>query len=182
MSQKRLRLGILDTIFHYLMSIILVSVTVMMFYKLFTESYPPWLEWQRTNTICFGTIFLAAALFFTKRDYMKLEFFPIDLNGYDGKSAIEELSKFLECHNWITTSRQDDRLVASGHSLDDRFGYFTPEKQLTLVISEDQLLINCIITPPLSYRYTFGTTDRIVNDVISEFIKISNKDHSLIKE
>lgn len=175
MSQRRLKLSLINLIFHYIMSILLTWMTAMMFYKLFTENFPPWLEWQRTNLICSGTIFLGAALYFIKRDYLKLEFHPIDLNGYDGKLAIQQLSELLTNQGWNIKIKNDNHLVANGYSLNTKFRLSAQEKLLTLMISDNQLLINCIVEPPVSFRATFGGTDEVVNDLITEFIKISSK-------
>lgn len=178
MSQKRLRLGILDTIFHYLMSIILVSVTIIMFYKLFTETFPLELESQKTNLICSGTIFLIASLFAFNRDYRKLDYNSVDLNGYDGKLAIQKLSELLTKQGWIIINMDEFKIVARGFSFKNSYTFFSEEKYLTLMIYEDQLLVNCIVAPPDSFRFTYGGTGRVVNNLISEFIRITNAEEA----
>jgi hypothetical protein len=175
MTQRRLKLNTINLVLHHSRSVLFFSMASVMFYKLFSESFPPWLEWQRTNLICFGTIFLGIGLYFARRDYLALEFHVVDLNGYDGAVAIQQLSEVLLKHNWIIKIGERTQVVAEGYNLNDRFSFSSIPKILTLRISDDQLLINCIKEPITSYRASFGGTDRVVNDLIVEFIRISNE-------
>ncbi len=175
MSQMRLKLSIINLILHHSRSILFFSMALVIFYKLYSEFFPPWLEWQRTNLICSGTIFLGVGLYFARRDYLALEFHVVDLNGYDGHVAIQQLSEVLLKHNWIIKIDESNQVVAEGYNLTGRFSFSSIPKILTLRISDDQLLINCIKEPITSYRASFDGTDQVVNNLIVEFIRISNK-------
>lgn len=80
--------------------------------------------------------------------------------------------EIFETYGWHVSNQNKNKIVAKGYGIGkDIWRFFRSTKVITIVLHEDHFLLNCIIEPPVSTRYSFGHNKRIMQEFENQFYK-----------
>jgi hypothetical protein len=168
---KRIKLSPINLLFHYSLSIILLFTGGSFIYKGVTEDFPKEMPFEEHNLLLIGTVMIVSGMLTFNREFRKLEFYAISLNGFDPSAAATLIVDILKENAWVIDEQCKDKIIASGANYDNRTNrIFSARKLLTILIVDDTLLLNCLVEPPGSNQVTFGNTRRIVIKVVDAFL------------
>ena len=161
-----LRISVFNKIFHYLPSVLTLGASVCFIYGGITLS-----DDSEDILLNSGIIFFIVGSITLYRDVEKLRFRSIELNGFDKEEAIQIFTNILNDNRWHIRTSSEDKIVAYGSRFDNnKHTFLLQEKMLTVLFSNDSVLINCIIEPPVSFRWSYSLNKRIVNNFINDFL------------
>jgi hypothetical protein len=168
---KRIKLNPINLFFHYFVSILLLVTGGSFIYKALIESFPKEMPFEKDNLLLIGIIFIVTGIFTVNREFRKLEFYQVSLNGFDSREAASIIVAILKTNGWYINKHGSERIIASGANYDNNtYKFLSAPKQLTIIIVDDTLLLNCLVEPPRSNQVTFGNTKRIVTKLVDEFL------------
>jgi hypothetical protein len=168
---KRIKLSLINLFFHYSVSIILFFTGSSFIYKALTEYFPKEMPFEKHKLLLIGMILIVAGMFTFNREFRKLEFYKVSLNGFDRLEAASLILDILKTNGWFIDEQENDRIIARGANYDnDTYTCLSAPKRLTILIVDDALLLNCLVEPPRSNQITFGNTKRIVIKMVDEFL------------
>jgi hypothetical protein len=168
---KRIKLHPVNLFFHYSISILLFVTGGSFIYKASTEYFPKEMPLEKDNLLLTASIFIIAGLFTFNREFRKLEYYKLSLNGFDSRKAACLIVEILTTNGWFIDEQGNERIIASGANYDNnKYKFLSAPKRLTILIIDDILLLNCLVEPPRSSQVTLGNTKRIVVKLVHEFI------------
>ena len=176
---KRLKLNVLDYIFHYFTaaflffggSALLIDGFLNGFYN---ESQP---EWNQFPTFKFAVGLIVIGLWRGFKQYKRLYFHVIPIENISNEEAFAISKEIFKIHGWWIVKENETQLVAEGKSFRNNFfDIRTYRNRITIQLEREAVFINCIVEPPRNGQFiTFGKMNQLYDDFTNFFGEYLNE-------